>query len=362
VLAGCLESYQPPAISDDINILVVDGFINATEGSAQVRISRATALSSDEPSPVEPGALVEIEDTSGSTFALNDLGDGNYSQTAISILPDNKYRLIIRTNGGNEYSSDFITITKSPPIDSITSKRDDDMLIISVNTHDPESATKYYQWSFKETWEYNSTHYSSFKMLDGQPVVREDNINLCWGSSESTQILIASTDRLSQDLIFDFPIASVPKGTGKLSRRYSILVEQRALTKEGYDFWLQLKKTTESLGGLFDPLPSQVLGNIRSIGGSEPVLGYFSGGYTSQKRYFIRSDQLPNGLFFTPNNAERCVLDSIPTEQLQARGPWLLLVGAYPPTPFPPRGYTTASPDCIDCRLVGGTTARPDFW
>ena len=358
-LAGCLESYQPPAISDDIDILVVDGFLNATQGSAQVKISRATALSSNDPSPVEQGASVIIEDNNGETFTLSDAGNGNYTYTGINLLPNNKYRLIIRTNNGNEYSSGFVEITKSPPIDSLTWKRDNDILIVSVNTHDPQSSTTYYQWSFKETWEYNSTHFSSFKMVNGEPVVREDNINLCWASSTSTNILIASTDRLSEDIISDFPLAFVPKSTGKISRRYSILVEQRALTKEAYNFWLQLKKTTESLGGLFDPLPSQVLGNIRSVNTSEPVLGYFSGGYTSEKRYFIRSDELPSELFFHPNR-ERCELDSIPTAELKARGPGLLLVGAYPPSPV--LGYTTSSPDCIDCRLLGGTTTRPDFW
>lgn len=361
-LAGCLESYQPPAISDDIDILVVDAFLNATEGSAQVRISRATALSSDEPSPVEVGASVLIEDENGDTFTLNDTGNGNYFNSGISVLPNSKYRLIIRTDNGNEYSSGYVEVTKSPPIDSLSWKKSDDFLVVSVNTHDATSQTTYYQWSFQETWEYNSTHFSSFEMVNGLPEVRRDNINLCWASSNSTQILIASTERLSEDVISDFPIAFVSKVTGKITRRYSILVEQRALTKEAYDFWLQLKKTTESLGGLFDPLPSQVLGNVRSSGSSEPVLGYFSAGYTSKGRYFIASNELPNGLFFSPNNAERCVLDSIPTDQLKARGPGLLLVGAYPPTPFPPRGYTTASPDCIDCRLVGGTTTRPDFW
>jgi hypothetical protein len=36
-------------------------------------------------------------------------------------------------------------------------------------------------------------------------------------------------------------------------------VQQRALTKEAYDFWLQLKKTTESLGSLFDPFLPKLL-------------------------------------------------------------------------------------------------------
>jgi len=360
LLVACLESYQPPAISDEIDILVVDGFLNATDGSAHVKISRATPLSSNETSPVEQGASVSIEDNTGSNYSLTYVGNGEYANTGITLLTNNKYRVVIRTNNGNEYSSDYVAVTKSPPIDSLTWKRDGDFLVVSVNTHDPERATKYYQWFFKETWEYTSKHFSSYKMVNGEPVLRDDNINRCWDESNSTQILIASTDRLSEDIISEFPIARVPKTSGKISRRYSILVEQRALTPEAYNFWLQLKKTTESLGGLFDPLPSQVLGNVRSLSSSEPVLGYFSAGYTSEKRYFIRSDELPIELFFNPHNNDECLLDSIPTGELKLHGPGLLLVGAYPPSPV--LGYTTSSPSCIDCKLLGGTTTRPDFW
>ena len=42
ILTGCIEPYNPPAIADTIDILVVDGFLNGTDSSATVQLSKAT--------------------------------------------------------------------------------------------------------------------------------------------------------------------------------------------------------------------------------------------------------------------------------------------------------------------------------
>ena len=41
VAAGCLEPYNPPEISDNIDFLVVDGFINSSDNIAKVRLTKA---------------------------------------------------------------------------------------------------------------------------------------------------------------------------------------------------------------------------------------------------------------------------------------------------------------------------------
>ena len=42
---GCVEPYPAPDLGQNISIMVVDGFINATAGSATVRLTKAIALS-----------------------------------------------------------------------------------------------------------------------------------------------------------------------------------------------------------------------------------------------------------------------------------------------------------------------------
>lgn len=359
--ASCLEPYNPPAIQDTVDILVVDGFINSTDSSVSVTLSKATALADPAVSSPELNAFVSVEEENGNSYPLIEMGEGNFNLPKLNLNLSKRYRLHILASNEKEYFSDFIDINKSPPIDSITWRPTSsaDGLTIFVNTHDDTKNTRYYQWTFQETWEYNSSYYSSFKIRNGEVLNQDLNINTCWITKASTEINVASTVQLDEDIIRDFPLLFIAKGSQKLSRKYSMEVQQRALTKEAYDFWVQLEKTTENLGGLFDPLPGQVLGNLHSEDDTlEPVLGYFSGGYVSKKRLFISFYDLPTEIrSFAPRY---CSIDTI----------FLDMIPDYPDANlitsfgmFQVEGYLTTSEHlCLDCRDDGGDIIRPDFW
>src|SRR5688572_31078994 len=74
----CVEPYNPPEINQVIDILVVDGFMNTTDSTAVVKLSKAIALSdSGDPIP-ENNAMVRIEDEVGNIFPLTEVSDGEY--------------------------------------------------------------------------------------------------------------------------------------------------------------------------------------------------------------------------------------------------------------------------------------------
>jgi hypothetical protein len=172
-------------------------------------------------------------------------------------------------------------------------------------------------------------------------------------------VLISTTSDQSQDVINDFPLTYIPAGSRKLSRIYSILVQQRALDEQSYQYWSQLQRTNENLGGLFDPLPSQVTGNIHSASPGGPVaLGYFSGGGVQEKRIYIRFRDLHNELQYVKRRP--CMTDTLSS-----------IIGFPDGTPLTNNMPLTMAfqPDgnlpwtiCMDCRLDGGTTKRPSFW
>ena len=360
-LTACIEPYNPPAITDTIDILVVDGFLNSADSSATVRLSKATPLSSGEGPVPELNASVRIEDEDGNFFPLTEIGDGNYFGTRLAVNSALKYRLLVATNGRQEFVSDYVELKISPAIDSISygTSEQSDGLAIYVHTHDPANNTRYYQWTYEETWEYTAGYYSSLEIKGGIVVPQDENIYQCWNSRPSTEINISSSTQLTDDVIRNFQLQFIPKGSQKISRKYSLEVQQRALTKEAYDFWLQLKKTTESLGGLFDPLPSQVVGNLRSTTESaHPVLGYFSGGSVSRKRIFIGLSDLPTDLLNTV--PKFCPVDSIRLFEIASR-PNMNLISSFG-TPFVQGYLTSYNSNCLDCRDGGGKNVRPDFW
>ena len=298
-LTACLEPYTPPEIKDDVNILVVDGFINTTDSSSKVYLSKAVPLSHNEAPRVVSNALVQVEEENGPSYILQELESGTYALTKMNLDPAKRYRLSVLTNNDTKYYSDFIDLVATPQIDSITwhPSQQQSGIDIFVNTHDDSGKSKYYRWTFEETWVYRSNYGATYKIVSGQVEPNPLDISSCYHSNPSTEIHVGSTVQLATDVIRNFPFVFIPVLSQKVSVKYSILVQQQSLTKEAYNFWTQLKKSTESLGGLFDPLPSQVLGNIYSENNSaEPVLGYFSGGQTSEKRIFIKFVDLPPDL------------------------------------------------------------------
>lgn len=365
LVTGCIDPYFPPEIDSTEPILVIDGFID-TQGTSTIRLTRTQTLTEEGlPQPVT-GATLWIEDTQGLKTFLIETGEGNYELPSQS-FSSATYRLSIRTAQGKEYVSDFVAVKNSPPIDSLSwGLTSDQGVEIFVSTHDPETEEGYYRWTFEETWLYTSAGQSTyvFDPVTRAVTVREEDIYHCWRNDRSSDILVGNTTRLSENRISEFPLTYIPQTSERTRYKYSILVSQYSITQSAYNYWQQIKKTTEDLGTLFGPLPSQVVGNYTCITNpSEPVLGYFAIGTVSRQRLFIPWQELP-----TPSSYEtpydQCEVWEILLENFYTfnGSPFLLLYGI--PNPNGPGiiGYYYATESCADCRLTGGTTTKPDFW
>ncbi len=210
---GCVDPYAPPLVKSTSNILVVDGFLSSSSNSAIVKLSRAISLSDDVSFPKEGNALVSIESMSGATFNLNETSHGTYEISGINASTEEKYQLHIQTTDGKDYRSDYIQLKQAPPIDSITWEPDAEGITLFVSSHDPSAKTHYYQWVYKETWEYRSAYGSNYYLIDGAAVPRPESegINICWNSELSPKILINSTLKLSEDRVNKFPLTFIPR-------------------------------------------------------------------------------------------------------------------------------------------------------
>ncbi|MBK5280169.1 MAG: DUF4249 domain-containing protein, partial [Bacteroidia bacterium] len=301
LVIGCIDPYEPPHINQGDAILGIDGFIN-TNGKSRITLTRSQNLLDTADLQFESNAFVSIEDENGNLSFLKEEEPGKYGLEAKS-FNDLKYRLHIRTTDSNEYVSDFVALKNSPAIDSISWDINTEKGVqIYINTHDAENKTQYYRWTFEETWQYTSAFVSTFIFENHTAVLRKDDIYTCWKTHASDKILAGSSTNLLQDIIVGFPIASIEQKAEKTRYKYSILVKQFALSVEAFEYWEQLKKTTEDLGTIFGPLPSRVLGNIRCLTEpNQPVLGFISGGTVTEKRIFISSINLPTpSQYITP--------------------------------------------------------------
>ena len=368
---SCVESYLPPAGAGEGNQMVIDGFIDGTKNQATVKLSHAVALDDANQNPAESNADVTIVSSSGKEYPLTESSAENqrgiYSASGLVLDPGAKYQLRVTTSAGRSYSSDEISLLQSSSLDSLYWRPTDNFTGINfyVNAHDSENNTRYYRWTFDETAEYFAPLYSIFKKgAGGNPFPRDSGeyVFQCWKTLPSTNIMIESTTRLANDVVSDFPLYFIPKASPKLATSYRMILTQRAISQVEYEFWSLMKKTTESIGGLFDPLPSQVLGNVHSDSDAgEHVLGFFTGGYTRQKTVYVLFSQLPEQLRVGSGEQMQCEVRGVPLAEIPAgvdANEFYIATYGNPVT----LGYTVASGPCADCTKSGGTNARPKDW
>lgn len=355
VTVGCIEPYPTPDRNSNTNTLVVDGFLNATENVIRLRLSRTVDLSSSDTVNPESKAQVYIEEKSGPKHLLNEINVGLYERF-INIDLTKNYRIEINTKG-KKYLSDFIEVLQSPSIDSLSWRPTEDGLLILVSTHDTQN--NFFLWNHIETWEYTAAFQSGYNIDNGSFTYRMQNEDIphCWKNIPSTEILIGTTNRLNQNIISETMITKIPLRSEKLLVKYSILVNQLAISSKAYDYWQQLKKNTESLGTLFDPQPSQVIGNVYNEDGEE-VLGYFYATTVTQKRLTLALDDLPRSHRYI-GDFGLCEEDTVLLADLPKFEPktYNLVVGVY--NLFGSLiGFKYSTHDCTDCILQGGTKTK----
>lgn len=364
---GCIEPYTIEGVRADLKYLVVDGFINASEKTCSVRLSRSVSLNDEHIPPGEAGAIVSVRSEDGGEFFLTEQeGDdaGVYVAGEIAVIPDQNYKLHIVLGNGRQYESTFIRIERAAQIASLIWIAGDDEIDIHVSTVPNSSSTQFYRWRLEESWQYNAPRSSNMIIRDGRPNAREphESVFTCYRTDPSYNILIGSSQNLTSNVIRNYIVQSVSTSSIRLSMLYRIMVRQYALSEEAYTFWLNLYKTTENTGGLFDPMPGQVTGNIKCVSDpSEPVIGYFSGSTVEEKAIWISRYDLPRG--YVTYRAPLCPPDTLGLDQIGGLREGTPLVDAV----FSPFGsligYTFASPSCVDCRVYGGgTTNKPHFW
>jgi hypothetical protein len=358
-LGSCVDPYSPPVIETNYNILVVDAFLNSRDGTATVLLSRTLPIYSPDAAPVEVNAQVKIIDENGAELLLQETDKGSYTKTNITVDPNLKYRLSIQTNLNERYLSDAVPVLLTPKIDSLFWLPDDDAVSFYINTKNNESSPRFYRWDCFESYEYNSAFASTAKLISGVPHLRtpEEYINKCYRIIPYPDMILGSATSSVENVISNAEVKSIEAGSIKLSQTYSLLVRQYSLTEEAYNHWTKLKQTTESLGGLFDPMPTQVSGNIHNINSDGQIaIGFFSAGSFDEKRIFVNFYDLPISLRRYSTN---CQADSLTFAELSLQSDGTLLVAPYG---TPPIGYLISTRECIDCRFLGGTLTKPPFW
>lgn len=372
----------------ETNFLVVDGSLIKGFQTQEVRISRSTSVSEPILQFVED-CSVRITDDSGNEFIFTEESPGKYVASIDDAFLDysRHYKLLISTPSGENYESSYQSIPQTAPVDSIYSiketqyVRDADEYLeglqFYIDLDAPDDASRYYRWQVVETWEIHSSYRIS-GFYDGKTIYfnqnnPSDSLYYCWDSRTAEGIYTYSTANLSHNRLRQVPLHFKAYDSPDLTIKYSATVRQYALDEDAWYYWHQKESELKESGQIYTTQPAQLRSNIHNtMNPNEKVLGYFWVSSVTEKHLF---EQNP---FHNPDiiGPSSCTSYGACAEFIDDNLITTLyyIAGSTYNFPRPPvylyqsRTLTGmicvnfTKDECIDCRLIGGTNHKPDFW
>lgn len=368
---ACVEPFDAHVSAKKLDVLIVDGFINIGPGKTRIILSKLNSLDEEQLIQYENDAEVRIESNLDETFSLTESESGIYTSSELNLPADKQYRLYVKLSNGKEYRSEFLIPKITPPIDSVHWEYKPDLLYIYANAHDQTGKSRYYWWGYQEDWQIKTPFKADLKYdpaespsIFPRPDPEMLAMHNCWKKVKSDGLIFGSTITLTDDNI-KFPIVRLPHASEKISVKYSIIVSQHTMTEDEFNYLTLMNKNTSQTGSFFDPMPSQLFGNVNRINNSEEIVIGYVGAYTTEKTtLFILAEELPPSDVSQPN----CIKDLIQfpdTPENRA-----LKLGGNNPVyipyqlisdPFNPMIIAMPARDCMDCRS-SLTGPRPDYW
>jgi len=375
LFSACVTEYHA-ILSKNTRVLFVDGsIIENTEATFYITQSFPLNVSGIPSEAFVNDAILQIIDSNGNVSepAIS-LGRGAYRIRIGELDANVEYGIRIERDG-EIFLSTLSRPLITPEIDSISFRQNSNGTVsIHVSTHDDTGDARFFLWNYVEDWEIRAFMPTSiffnpqnreFYLDSSYPFQR------CWKHHNSDRFLLGSTEALSENRLINHQLYEHSVEDDRFSRLHSILVTQRAISRGAYEFFENLRQQNEGMGGIFTPQPTEVLGNIRNTTNPEQrVLGYVGVVKNiSQKRFFLDAgsinrppiDRSCNRVFLSgeggltilpPEENARLYESGLRPSRLHAPS---LDGGRILPAEW-------ALIHCTDCREMGGTLERPDFW
>ena len=373
LLSGCIEEYYPDDEVLKVGTLVVQAHLNNKPGEQTLVISRSSTLVYPEFDALS-GCHVEVLNKDGDSREFKEELPGFYvfNHEDNFFRNHEEYRLIFVTPAGKQYESEYEKLHPAPEVNSIYylqenhSTSDPDEIEEGVQVYmdfeiDKESG-RYLRWQVTETYEIHNPDYKA-KIFDVDRRLKllpdSSSWRTCWITLEVPEIFTLDLEHVDGETYRKMPLNYVNTETRRLNIRYSILVEQMALSQSAFQYWNELAKNSQSGGALFDSQPAISPGNICNVDDeNELVLGFFSVSGVTERRIFVED---VSGLK-TQTDPSYCAPGEYPDFLYYFRPAYLPVYLAL----VEMDGSLTfgeVHKYCVDCReYKGSSNLKPDFW
>jgi hypothetical protein len=382
-LSGCITEFNLKVDVNPSRLLVVEGII--TDNETTNRLSRSIGLyEKDLVATAVYGAQVWVESEAGDRFDAAETTPGTYIASTGVLDTAVRYRLGISWSG-QEYASDWRHPAVTPEIENMEfyQREQGDMIDVRLDVTGRPDGLRNYLWRYEETWEIvapvmatayygregDSRMYSVGAYLASLSDTDPDNdIKIfsnaeppyfyCWRYNRSKELLIASTDQLTENTLRDHVIYRIAPDSDRFSFLYHTKIVQYAIADDAYHYFSNLKKNSDETGSIFAPIPSEMEGNIVCVSSPDtPVIGFVEVSKGAGREVWLDSNPYYEPPF---NDCKNFDSHTGILEAGKSLYDYYLVFYTDFGEGFISESYSTI--DCIDCRRSGGSKVRPSWW
>lgn len=361
-LQSCIYKYTPNIDFEQVkHTLVVDGKI-LIGGTSTIQLTYLQPVSGAAASM--PVGNVWIEDNKNNRFLPDETAQKQSNAFVIPTPPSgaSEYRAVIECDG-ETYMSDWITPDPAPEIKEIRFEADASQVHVRADIKTDVNNLGYVGFTFEETWEFHSDFYPQIfvnpETWEYYVPVQDYPYYWCYKIYKDPGISVLDVTGLVPDdegIIHGVDIKNFSRSDSRNHKKYSILLNAFALSKDAYDFNRQMAEMASAGGDLFTPDPGILPTNLSCSSHPErPVMGMVLAGGVSQKRVFFESTYyIPR----TPNvNFMNVIQEDMPTfyYELNYRPVKRVMIEDEMVVGW-------AAHRCINCIEAGGTQEKPDYW
>jgi hypothetical protein len=291
IFFGCKQVYDPD-IDANISAIAVQGVLTDIPGQASVSIFKSVPFDSIDNRTGVRGATVIIYDNLGNEYPLEETGYGNYTDPLLVAIEGRSYHLKIITKDGESYESGEQVLPKVFKQDSIYAED------ILKKTY---IVSSYGEYIDKET-----RGIETFVDLSSGgtelPKVRYDvrvtvmyiyTINtltppvtmFCWMTFNPNTNLNITSSKFDKSIgeITKHSISFFSRNIQEYDNREGVglvgfwtTVVKYNLNQTAHQYYLDIQNQLGASGKMFDPTPSQIVGNLRCTSNPDKkVFGFF---------------------------------------------------------------------------------------
>jgi hypothetical protein len=299
-LISCEEVYYP-SMKDAGGQLMVDALVTNDLTQSYVRLSRSTSFYDlGEPASVT-GASVKLMDTKGNSFQGTEISAGKFTFSNSPVV-GKSYKLQILL-GSDTYESEILAMPPIAALSNFYSERAEKKEYQSNSSGVPVAVTVTGQELYADapvTAALANYRFVARTVMEWVYVIPNTPMAPTmygWQSLyDKSTYNIAGPKKFSQiSKIEKQPLMLLPFNTTNLIRTgasvagWIFILDQYGTSQSSYDYHEKLNNQFSANGSLFDPVQTQVYGNI--ICKTDPakiVFGFFDLASYQQHRYFIQ--------------------------------------------------------------------------